>query len=107
MTNTDEDNLKTFGIFNDSFPPIMDGVSLAAQNYAYWLHKKKQSVCVITPKSPHYSDNEPYPIYRYTSIVESPFPYHVKIIGSFLKLGCSTLVEFSFTGNKIGFGIPE
>jgi len=68
MTNTDEDNLKTFGIFNDSFPPIMDGVSLAAQNYAYWLHKKKQSVCVITPKSPHYSDNEPYPIYRYTSV---------------------------------------
>jgi len=46
----------------------MDGVSLATQNYAYWLHQKKQPVCVITPKSPNYSDNEPYPIYRYTSI---------------------------------------
>ena len=68
MTNTVVDNLKTIGIFNDSFPPIMDGVSLAAQNYAYWLHQKNQPVCVITPKSPNYSDNEPYPIYRYTSI---------------------------------------
>jgi len=68
MSNTDDDNSKAFGIFNDSFPPIMDGVSLATQNYAYWLHQKNQNVCVITPKSPHYSDNEPYPIYRYTSV---------------------------------------
>ena len=68
MTDSVVDNLKTIGIFNDSFPPIMDGVSLAAQNYAYWLHQKNQPVCVITPKSPNYSDNEPYPIYRYTSI---------------------------------------
>ena len=68
MIKTVGDNLKTIGIFNDSFPPIMDGVSLATQNYAYWLHQKNQPVCVITPKSPNYSDNEPYPIYRYTSI---------------------------------------
>ena len=59
---------KTIGIFNDSFPPIMDGVSLIAKNYAYWLHQKNQPVCVVTPKSPNYSDNEPYPVYRYTSI---------------------------------------
>jgi len=68
MTKTDGNNLKTIGIFNDSFPPIMDGVSLATKNYAYWLNNKKQPVCVITPKSPNYCDNEPYPIYRYTSI---------------------------------------
>ncbi|MDD4967947.1 MAG: glycosyltransferase [Paludibacter sp.] len=68
MANLVGDNLKTIGIFNDSFPPIMDGVSLTTQNYAYWLHQKHQPVCVITPKSPNYSDNEPYPIYRYTSI---------------------------------------
>jgi len=68
MTNTVGDELNTIGIFNDSFPPIMDGVSLATQNYAYWLHQKKQPVCVITPKSPSYCDHEPYPIYRYTSV---------------------------------------
>jgi len=61
-------NLKTVGIFNDSFPPIMDGVSVTAQNYAYWLNKKKQPVCVITPRIPDYTDIETYPVYRYASI---------------------------------------
>lgn len=60
--------MKTIGIFNDSFPPIIDGVSLTAQNYAYWLHKKNQPVCVITPSTPHYTDHEQYPVYRYTSL---------------------------------------
>jgi len=68
MINTVGDALKTIGVFNDSFPPIMDGVSLATKNYAYWLHQKGQPVCVITPKSPNYVDNEPYPIYRYASV---------------------------------------
>lgn len=68
MSNTKGETTKTIGIFNDSFPPIMDGVSLTAQNYAYWLDQKNQPVCVITPKSPNYNDNEPYPIYRYTSV---------------------------------------
>lgn len=68
MSVTAENALKTIGIFNDSFPPIMDGVSLTTQNYAHWLNQKNQSVCVITPKAPDYSDNEPYPVYRYTSI---------------------------------------
>ena len=26
-----------YGIFNDSFPPILDGVTLTVQNYAHWL----------------------------------------------------------------------
>lgn len=68
MNTNHNSALKTVGIFNDSFPPIMDGVSLTIQNYAYWLHKKNQSVCVITPKSPNYEDIEPYPVYRYTSL---------------------------------------
>jgi len=68
MSNIHNEELKTIGIFNDSFPPIMDGVSLTVQNYAYWLQKKNQDVCVITPKSPNYTDNEPYPVLRYTSI---------------------------------------
>ena len=37
------------GIFNDNFPPIMDGVGFTAQNYAYWLHEKGNEVAVITP----------------------------------------------------------
>ncbi|MFT3752256.1 MAG: glycosyltransferase [Paludibacter sp.] len=68
MEETADNKLKTFGIFNETFPPIMDGVSLTAKNYAYWLHKMDQPVCVITPKAPDYNDDEPYPIYRYTSV---------------------------------------
>jgi len=32
--------MKKIGLFNDSFPPIMDGVSLTTYNHAYWLQKK-------------------------------------------------------------------
>lgn len=56
------------GLFNDCFPPIMDGVSLTTQNYAYWLNRKAGNVCVVTPKSPDAVDEEEYPIYRYSSI---------------------------------------
>lgn len=68
MSIKNSEVLKTIGIFNDSFPPIMDGVSIATKNYAFWLNQKNQSVCVVTPKSPDYQDNEPYPIFRYTSL---------------------------------------
>ena len=59
------------GIFNDNFPPILDGVAVAAQNYAYWLHKKGYESCVITPYAPHSRDviaAAPYPIFRYASV---------------------------------------
>lgn len=63
------------GIFNDNFPPILDGVALTAQNYAYWLHEKGHDVRVITPYAPgagEVIDNAPYPINRYVSI---PIPF--------------------------------
>lgn len=57
------------GLFNDCFPPIMDGVSVTTQNYAYWLHHKGEKVCVITPSANADSnDNTPYPVYRYVSM---------------------------------------
>lgn len=95
---TDGDVSKTIGIFNETFPPIMDGVSLAAKNYAYWLHQKNQPVCVVTPKAPHYSDNEPYPIYRYTSIpVIGRKPY---------RLGLPDIdLSFKTEINQIKFGL--
>lgn len=63
------------GIFNDNFPPILDGVALTAQNYAYWLHQKGHDVRVITPYAPFAEDvinAAPYPINRYASI---PIPF--------------------------------
>ena len=64
-----------YGIFNDNFPPILDGVALTAQNYAYWLHEKGYDVRVITPYVPGAGDvieAAPYPINRYVSI---PIPF--------------------------------
>lgn len=57
-----------FGIFNDCFPPVMDGVSVATCNYAYWLHQKGEQVCVVTPSADEYEDREPFPVLRYCSI---------------------------------------
>jgi len=68
QVNSENISKPLMGIFNDCFPPIMDGVSVTTQNYAYWLHQKKANVCVVTPKYPFYKDNEPYPVYRYSSI---------------------------------------
>lgn len=46
----DSDGL--YGIFNDSFPPILDGVTLTVENYVYWLMKKGLKPCVVTPWNP-------------------------------------------------------
>lgn len=67
METQQNKKLNTVGIFNDSFPPIMDGVALTAQNYAYWMNEKQQPVCVVTPRTPDYTDVENYPVYRYSS----------------------------------------
>lgn len=40
------------GLFCDCFPPVMDGVSVCMENYAYWLQKKVGAVDVITPNVP-------------------------------------------------------
>lgn len=40
------------GLFNDSFPPIMDGVAMVTYNYAYYLQRKGAEVCVVIPNTP-------------------------------------------------------
>jgi len=55
------------GLFNDSFPPIMDGVAVCTWNYAYWLNEKKTPASVITPNTPN-APTEPFPVYRYSSL---------------------------------------
>ena len=42
----------TVGLFNDCFPPVMDGVSVCVENYAKWIQKMCGGVNVITPKVP-------------------------------------------------------
>ena len=57
------------GLFCDVFPPVMDGVSVCMQNYAYWMQKKVGGVCVITPNVPEadYSKLD-YKVFDYFSV---------------------------------------
>lgn len=80
------------GIFNDNFPPVLDGVGITAQNYAYWLTETGHDVSVITPYAPNMHDviaNAPYPIYRYISIpipFRSPYRYGLPYLdASFMR----------------------
>ncbi len=59
------------GLFNDCFPPIMDGVSVAVSNYARWLNEKGSKACVVTTTSSFSQDGGEafgYPVYRYFSM---------------------------------------
>lgn len=58
---------QVFGIFNDSFPPIIDGVTLTVQNYARWLGVYGKTPCVVTPWNPSAFDTD-YRVLRYFSL---------------------------------------
>ena len=58
----------TIGLFNDSFMPIMDGVTLTVRNYAYWLNKTLGPTYVVTPFFPFHTDAEAFPVIRFLSI---------------------------------------
>ncbi|MBD5356627.1 MAG: glycosyltransferase family 4 protein [Bacteroides sp.] len=64
-----------FGIFNDSFPPIIDGVSLTVENYVYWLQQAGLEPCVVTPWNPVKIDHD-YSVMKFFSLpIRSRKPY--------------------------------
>jgi len=66
------------GQFNDSFVPVMDGVTNVVKNYAYWLDKKYGECYVATPAYPGYVDREEFPVLRYYSIpLKKREPYRI------------------------------
>ena len=65
------------GLFNESFPPVMDGVAICVQNYAYWMQKKVGGVSVITPNVPGADYNQ--------------YDYEVLDISRFLCLSVSRM----------------
>ena len=61
-------------LLNDSFPPLIDGVSNTVVNYADQLQKLGHKAIVITPDNPEAQDsNFTYPIRRYPSISTERF----------------------------------
>lgn len=70
-----ENEEKYLGLFNDSFPPVMDGVTLTVTHYADWLLQAGLRPCVVTPDSPD-KPEVPYPVLRYFSLpIASRHPY--------------------------------
>lgn len=61
------------GLFNDSFPPKIDGVANAVYNYAKYINKNHGEAIVVTPWYPKVKDNYTFKVYRYSSF--SSFDY--------------------------------
>ena len=56
-------------LVNDSFPPVIDGVSTAVKNYAQILSRVHGSAAVVTPYYPDADDSGyAFPVYRYPSL---------------------------------------
>ena len=54
--------------FNDSFPPVTDGVAQAMLNYALWLNRKHATCCAVTPQHPMADDHEEFQVIRFASM---------------------------------------
>jgi 1,2-diacylglycerol 3-alpha-glucosyltransferase len=64
------------GLFNDSYPPIIDGVAMAVRSYTYWLNKKYGRACAIVPEAPGFDIDEPFEVLRFKSVpIPTMAPY--------------------------------
>ncbi len=68
LYNIDMD-MTTVCLLNDSFPPVIDGVSNAVLNYAAIIEKNHGHSLVVTPQVPGCDDSKyGFPVVRYPSI---------------------------------------
>ncbi len=58
----------TIGLFNDSFPPCIDGVANTVVNYARVIQAHYGRSVVVTPRYKNAVDNYPFPVIRYMSL---------------------------------------
>ncbi len=86
------------GLFNDSFPPTIDGVANTVLNYAEIINGRFGTPVVITPKYPNVVDNYDFEVYRYASAklsVEMPYrvgnPFAPKTLLDIVKLDLDLL----------------
>lgn len=56
------------GLFNDSFPPVIDGVAQVVKNYAENLNGKNCRATVVTPNYRGVEDHYPFDVVRYPSL---------------------------------------
>ena len=65
------------GLFNECFPPVMDGVSLTVSNLARCFYQQGREVAVVTPEMPGLDESQlPYCVFQYRSFpVPGRHPY--------------------------------
>ena len=64
---------RNVGLFNESFPPVMDGVAVCVENYARWIQEKVGGVSVVTPRKLNAKYGQyPYEVLDYVSV---PVPF--------------------------------
>lgn len=87
------------GLFNESFPPVMDGVAVCVQNYAYWMQKKVGGVSVITPNVPgaNYAQYD-YEVLDYFSV---PVPFRQPYVTGIAEVDPAFLVKITKRKFKI------
>ena len=87
------------GLFCDVFPPVMDGVSVCMENYAYWIQKKVGGVAVVTPQVPgtDYSVHD-YKVFDYMSI---PVPMRHPYVTGIAEIDPTYLAKVATTRFKI------
>lgn len=87
MKTTPEKSGPVYGLFNDSFPPVLDGVTLAVQNYVRYLSESGRKVAVVTPWNPSGCDHEGFDLYRYFSLPiynRHPYRYGYPLLDPFI-----------------------
>ena len=79
------------GLFNESFPPVMDGVAVCVENYAHWMQEKVGGVAVVTPRNPgaDYSDKA-YEVLDYMSV---PVPFRAPYVTGISEMDPAFLKE--------------
>jgi 1,2-diacylglycerol 3-alpha-glucosyltransferase len=89
------------GMFTESYPPLINGVSTSVQTLIAELERAGHSVCVFTSHYPRYTDERP-DVYRYPSvnaIVEPdyvlPIPFSARIKATIPKLGLDLIHSHS------------
>ena len=85
------------GLFNESFPPVMDGVSVCVENYANWLQQMVGNVSVVRPKVPgtDYS-GLPFEVLTYFSFPVPKRPPYVTGIAEVDPMFVSSLLKKRF-----------
>jgi glycosyltransferase involved in cell wall biosynthesis len=81
------DNKLSVCLLNDSFPPLIDGVSHVVCNYAKIIQEKYGSALVATPNYPDVVDDYPFPVVRYPSLnttkqvgYRAGFPFSINMV---------------------------